>query len=381
MNNFSSTALDIAPAWLYIYPQSVVALGENQHDAFQLQPRNQAYGSLHRKVQPPSPTTAWRRGCSLGGDEMRSKHRMDDGGRECTQCHKYQPWENFCRHKPSPFGRYAICKTCRSLSRKRPKQSRHRIDKHGRECCECRQFLPWSMYCKRIIGINQKSSICKKCAAKRGAEHRKLNPQKHKEYRKRSWQKTKDSEAYKKYLEENREKILARHRRYNEEHREEKREWYYDNHEERLEYCRQYRTTETYAVSQHKYQQKPSSIKMHQERSKTPAALLRKRMYYITPRGKAIVIANTRKRRARLKNLPGWNYTTPQHIQDRVEMFGGLCYICQKPYEAIDHVIAVNNHGTHFPSNLRPACKSCNSSKGDKPLVDWLKRRQLLATL
>ena len=70
------------------------------------------------------------------------------------------------------------------------------------------------------------------------------------------------------------------------------------------------------------------------------------------------------KRRAILQGAAGYNYTTAEHIKARFEMWGGMCYMCGKPANSVDHVIPISKGGAHFPANLRPACISCNSSKG-----------------
>lgn len=41
----------------------------------------------------------------------------------------------------------------------------------------------------------------------------------------------------------------------------------------------------------------------------------------------------------------------------------------------IDHVKPRAAGGSHAPENLAPACRSCNSSKGARPLAVWLARR------
>lgn len=39
--------------------------------------------------------------------------------------------------------------------------------------------------------------------------------------------------------------------------------------------------------------------------------------------------------------------------------------------KTIDHIIPLNCGGSHHPENLVPACRSCNSSKGDRALSVW----------
>lgn len=68
-------------------------------------------------------------------------------------------------------------------------------------------------------------------------------------------------------------------------------------------------------------------------------------------------------RRAMRENAAGYNYTNFFHIKARWEMYGGKCWICGKPAEHTDHVIPLNVGGSHWPSNLRPACAKCNTSR------------------
>lgn len=57
------------------------------------------------------------------------------------------------------------------------------------------------------------------------------------------------------------------------------------------------------------------------------------------------------------------------------ELFGGLCGYCGKPYQSWDHAVAVSKGGVTEPGNMIPACTSCNSSKKDMDLVEWLERK------
>lgn len=46
---------------------------------------------------------------------------------------------------------------------------------------------------------------------------------------------------------------------------------------------------------------------------------------------------------------------------------GGICHICGLPgADTRDHVIPLSRGGTNHPSNIRPAHKHCNESKGAK---------------
>lgn len=67
---------------------------------------------------------------------------------------------------------------------------------------------------------------------------------------------------------------------------------------------------------------------------------------------------------------------TKEQLQDRVDYYGGLCYICGGPYEHIDHVIPLSRGGTNWPANLRPMCAEHNLIKGAKSLVEFMAEMQ-----
>ncbi|MES9510183.1 HNH endonuclease signature motif containing protein [Streptomyces sp. NPDC000609] len=54
----------------------------------------------------------------------------------------------------------------------------------------------------------------------------------------------------------------------------------------------------------------------------------------------------------------------------------GLCVYCGAESRVMDHVIPFASGGADSPSNLVPACDSCNLSKGDTPLPQWIMRRE-----
>ena len=53
----------------------------------------------------------------------------------------------------------------------------------------------------------------------------------------------------------------------------------------------------------------------------------------------------------------------------------GVCTYCRKAAPlSMDHVIPLSRGGGHTASNVVPACKSCNSSKGNRLLSEWTER-------
>lgn len=71
-------------------------------------------------------------------------------------------------------------------------------------------------------------------------------------------------------------------------------------------------------------------------------------------------------RRARLANASG-SWTNEQWFQ-RCAFYGWRCFYCKVQLSeltiTVDHRIPLSRGGSNWPSNLVPACKSCNCKKG-----------------
>lgn len=64
---------------------------------------------------------------------------------------------------------------------------------------------------------------------------------------------------------------------------------------------------------------------------------------------------------------------TKESLESRYAMFGNRCAYCNQDTDlSIDHVIPLSRGGTNWPANIRPACKSCNSRKSNKPWREFL---------
>lgn len=50
----------------------------------------------------------------------------------------------------------------------------------------------------------------------------------------------------------------------------------------------------------------------------------------------------------------------------------GRCVYCGAPATCADHIFPESRGGSSDPSNLAPACKPCNSSKGARTPAEWL---------
>ncbi len=89
-------------------------------------------------------------------------------------------------------------------------------------------------------------------------------------------------------------------------------------------------------------------------------------------RNKDVVSAQIHRRRARLINAAGAEYTTVQHIRDRFAMWGNKCRYCGADATSIDHRIPLSRGGSHWPSNLVPACGDCNCRKRTKTESEFM---------
>lgn len=75
-------------------------------------------------------------------------------------------------------------------------------------------------------------------------------------------------------------------------------------------------------------------------------------------------------RRRQQREADAAGFYTEQQWLARVEFYGWRCKYCgcQLIQETLtkDHIKALANGGSHWPSNLAPACRPCNSWKRDK---------------
>jgi 5-methylcytosine-specific restriction endonuclease McrA len=80
-----------------------------------------------------------------------------------------------------------------------------------------------------------------------------------------------------------------------------------------------------------------------------------------------------RRARTRLAFLKGRsNSPTTVTTEDLQKLMkDAVCAYCGDEADEIDHVRPISQGGTNVLSNLVPACRTCNSSKGPKVLTEW----------
>lgn len=84
-------------------------------------------------------------------------------------------------------------------------------------------------------------------------------------------------------------------------------------------------------------------------------------------RSPEVVFRYVNARRARLAGASA--RPLPRRVLRRLR--AARCTYCGGPGGTVDHLVPLSRGGQHSEGNLAPACRSCNSSKGDKLLIEW----------
>lgn len=83
---------------------------------------------------------------------------------------------------------------------------------------------------------------------------------------------------------------------------------------------------------------------------------------------------DAKKRASRLAAIKaGGSSLTAGEWREIKNLYDHCCAYCFGAYDGltIDHVVPLSRGGLHHRGNILPACRSCNASKGAKPLEDW----------
>lgn len=151
------------------------------------------------------------------------------------------------------------------------------------------------------------------------------------------------------------------------------------NCEKILESRRQYRQSEKGKENWRKYYQaNKETIKARvKEWAKNNPERLKARMkaWSKTENGKTSEVNHRRKRRlAKCKN-----HTIrfkPSEVKAVMSAFDSRCAYCGTSERiTLDHFIPLDKGGTHTPSNVIPACLSCNSSKRNHEAYEWYSKK------
>jgi 5-methylcytosine-specific restriction endonuclease McrA len=150
----------------------------------------------------------------------------------------------------------------------------------------------------------------------------------------------------KKWSNKNRDRLNAR-----------SRTWVIKNKEKRKEIIKAYQE-----------KNKPIKLKMKRDTYAKRVKEGRQKNYKTDPLTRREI-----KNRYRVKklNVPSEKYSAKKIF----EKFNFICAYCSNDATELDHVIPISRGGPDVESNLVAACKSCNCSKGNKTIEEWIEMK------
>lgn len=208
-------------------------------------------------------------------------------------------------------------------------------------CSRCDSYGPFNKDRSRKDGL---SSYCRECTKKSQADFRANNPEKMRMYDRKSYVAHREERIAKKraWQKDNRDKVIVW-----------KRAWEARN-PGKMRAIRQKKMS--------KDQERAREI-YRTDHSKRIEVLERNREWRKRNPECTRMIGQRKRSRARCAR----GFASSYQLRQRIALFGGMCAYCAtRKYEHLDHVIAISNGGTNWPSNIRPACSTCNLRKGTK---------------
>lgn len=151
------------------------------------------------------------------------------------------------------------------------------------------------------------------------------------------------TQYYKKWSKENRDHL-----------NEQSKKWVAQNKEKRKEIVKAYMEKD-----------KPIKLKAKRTTYAKRVKECRQKQYKTNP-----LIRREIKNRYRVKKL---NVVSERYSAKLIfEKFNHICAYCSNPATDLDHVIPISRGGPDIESNLVAACKSCNCSKRNKTIEEWI---------
>lgn len=278
--------------------------------------------------------------------------------KKCTKCGIEKPAtaEYFHRNNSAKDGWQSRCRLCRAMARGRvPMDLRAHAD--FKSCPDCGLIYPITrdyFYAdkKGKYGI---SAFCIPCTKARTRKWEIEHPEQVRET-KASWR------------EKNRPIIRIRGNEWNQAHKKQQKQYYEDNKEEIAKKKKEYseENKEYFKEWAHSYylNNRDKIIERQKHRLRDQLEIIKASRYIQLLR-----------RRARKRSLPD-NFSLNDY-ERMIEYWKGKCAYCSVGGKMqADHFIAlsVSDCPGTIPTNMVPACQSCNSSKFNHPPRKWLIR-------
>ena len=284
----------------------------------------------------------------------KNKCRIDESGRECTECGQYKTYENFYRRKDQ-YG--ARCKDCCRVAVRELKEgarrgrSELRVDEAGRECTKCGQYKTWDEFYEHAHGRNGRQSRCKRCCSDASLENYFANHD--------------ERIAYKhKYYEENREELIRKATEWKRENPEANRRHsmddYWRNREVRIEARKQRERDNPQPYRECERVKREKKPELYRAIARAGAKRWREKY------PEKVAENEQRRRCAKLQAMPAW--------ADRAEMLSvfRLARMLRNITGAkfhVDHIVPLQHPlvcGLHVPANLRIVTANDNLEKHNK---------------
>jgi 5-methylcytosine-specific restriction endonuclease McrA len=217
-----------------------------------------------------------------------------------------------------------------------------------KQCSKCKALKITAEFWKSSNNTDGFRGKCIPCEMQYRHERRHIDREtsNNSQRRRREAERVKALEAQRQWAEANPEKVIeAEEKRLKvkiQKKREQARKWREENPEKVRESQRKYREShpEIYREATKKYYQANPEVKR----------------------------AGERKRKAKKHDNPAFDIST----KELKKLYARPCSYCGSFEEiTLDHVVPISKGGTHGVSNLVPACGPCNSSKGQKLLIEW----------
>jgi len=306
------------------------------------------YSDFVKNSQSPDGHFWWCKDCQQAYHKARyiSKPRKKpyctDTEKQCSRCKQIKPLDAFYKNKKTAGGVSCICKACQhkdDIKRSRrnghkPAKVIYRTGTH-RECPKCGQIKPYSDFSKNKGTIDGYTFWCKKCLGRYRKQKRReqgIDPPREL-YR---------SETHKECG------VCAEIKAYSEYHRDKST---IDGYRRVCKECQK-----AWAKSP---EGKARQAKYH-------------RKWRQGDKGKASNARRHARRRQRLKDTA--NDLTDEQWQVILEIFDNRCAYCGFVNGELhrDHVVPLTQGGDLTVGNVVPACTSCNQSKHNNNVKEWM---------
>lgn len=149
--------------------------------------------------------------------------------------------------------------------------------------------------------------------------------------------------------------------------------WREKNKNKWVAYVREKSKTEKYKAVRKAYNQLDRVRAKNLQKYRAPEYQEKKKQYLLDNPEKAKAYDFNRNKRRRIRVAD--NNLSDRDLLEIREAYGDKCSFCGFPADTLDHILPLCRNGTHTVDNLWPACRSCNSQKGGKTVLeyyDWL---------